>query len=362
MRNPTTSLTPNPTKSPTLNPTKSATQNPTGPPTPNPTTPPTPSPVAPTATGEPTVTDLTWISTEKVQYAPYETILVKWFRGIPQLGDFITVSTYSATLGDYKVVRTVKLCNKESCLAQSRDGEKKVVSDFTKPGVYFVSFYNADGLELDYVDIEIVEEGSDNKESGRMGEETQPLKQLNRTKQSSPTIQPSVTGSVLSDIGWQSVLSGKFTRNRRPSSTLEPTVKRFFQKSDRPTFKRLIRPLPSPTTSPTRSPTLNTAVSTPTIKHFLFKIFRPKNDNTATIPPSTSPTTSPTPSPTRPPTLNPTTSLTPNPTKSPTLNPTKSATQNPTGPPTPNPTTPQTPSPVASTATGEPNPTTPPTP
>jgi len=157
--NPTTSLTPNPTKSPTLNSTKSATQNPNGPPTPNPTTPPTPSPVASTATGEPTVTDMTWISTEKVKYAPYEAILVKWFRGIPQLGDFITVSTASANPMFYKVVRTVKLCNKESCLAESRDGEKKIISDFTKPGVYFVSFYNADGLELDYVGIEIVKRG-----------------------------------------------------------------------------------------------------------------------------------------------------------------------------------------------------------
>jgi len=130
------------------------------PPSTSPTTLPMPRLVSSTPTGVPTVTDLTWISTEKVQYAPYETILVKWFRGIPQLGDFITVSTSSANPMFYKVVRTVKLCNKESCLGQSRDGEKKVISGFMNPGVYFVSFYNADYLELDYVKFEIVKRES----------------------------------------------------------------------------------------------------------------------------------------------------------------------------------------------------------
>jgi len=102
------------------------------------------------------VTDLNWITTEKALYAPYETIHVKWFRGIPQLGDFITVSTYSDILGDYENVRTVNLCNEESCLAQARDGERKVVSDFTRLGIYYISMYNVDGIELTYIDIEII--------------------------------------------------------------------------------------------------------------------------------------------------------------------------------------------------------------
>jgi len=106
-------------------------------------------------TGQPTVTDLNWITTQKAQYSPYETIHIKWFRGIPQLGDYVSISTYSDVLGDYEVVRVVSLCNIESCLAQSRNGEVKVEPDFTRPGVYFISLYNIYGVELSYIDIEI---------------------------------------------------------------------------------------------------------------------------------------------------------------------------------------------------------------